>query len=53
MSEKSPDQLTVEELQQLLYQKKRAQRHQRLQRLKEAGRVVVVDGVSPPNPERP
>lgn len=45
--------LTVEELQQLLYRKKRAQRRQRLQRLQESGRIVVVDGLTPPNPLPP
>lgn len=54
MSNKRPaDDLTVEELQQLLYRKKRAQRRQRLQRLAESGRVVMVDGLNPPNPEPP
>ncbi len=54
MSEKRPaDDLTVEELQQLLYRKKRAQRRQRLQRLEEDGRVVVVDGLNLPNPAPP
>ncbi|MEJ2750947.1 MAG: hypothetical protein P8183_24025, partial [Anaerolineae bacterium] len=54
MSDKRPaDDLTVEELQQLLYRKKRLQRRQRLQRLAESGRVVVVDRLNPPNPEPP
>jgi sortase A len=54
MSErKSADDLSVDELQQLLYRKKRAQRRQRLQRLREEGRVVVVDGVEPPDPAPP
>jgi sortase A len=54
MSDKrSADDLTVEELQQLLYRKKRMQRRQRLQRLEESGRVVVVDGLNPPNPLPP
>lgn len=54
MSDKRPaDDLTVEELQQLLYRKKRMQRRQRLQRLEESGRVVVVDGLNPPNPGPP
>ena len=47
---KDSDNLSVEELEQLLYQKKRTQRHRRLQRLKQEGRVVVVPGVSPPDP---
>ena len=54
MSDKRPaNDLTVEELQQLLYRKKRTQRRQRLQRLQEDGRVVVVNGLDPPNPEPP
>lgn len=54
MSErKSADELSVDELQQLLYRKKRAQRRRRLQRLREEGRVVVVDGVDPPDPTPP
>ncbi|MCP4422995.1 MAG: sortase [Chloroflexi bacterium] len=47
------DNLTVAELQETLYRKKRAQRHQRLQRLKESGRVVEVAGIQPPNPDPP
>ena len=54
MNDERPiDKLSVDELQQLLYRKKRAQRHQRLQRLKEAGRVVEVNGLQPPNPAPP
>jgi sortase A len=54
MSERRPaDELTVEELQQLLYRKRRTERRRRLKRLKESGRVVVVDGLAPPNPEPP
>lgn len=49
----SADDLSVEELQQLLYRKKRAQRRQRLQRLKTAGRVVEIAGLPPPNPAPP
>ena len=45
--------LSVEELQQLLYTKRRAERHQRQQRLREKGRVVEVEGLPPPAPERP
>ncbi len=45
--------LTVSELEQLLYQKKRSERRQRIQRLKTAGRVVEVAGLSPPNPTPP
>lgn len=50
---RSADDLTVEELQVLLYQKKRAQRRQRLRRLKASGRVVDVAGLTAPNPEPP
>lgn len=54
MNDKRPaNDLTVEELQQLLYRKKRMQRRQRLQRLQEDGRAVVVDGLNPPNPDPP
>lgn len=54
MSDKrSADELTVTELQQLLYRKKRLQRRGRLQRLQESGRVVEVDGIHPPHPEPP
>lgn len=48
-----PDDLSVQELEQLLYRKKHALRRQRLQRLKEEGRVVDVAGVLPPNPQPP
>jgi hypothetical protein len=44
------DDLSVDELQQLLYQKKRATRRRRLQRLKAVGRVVDIAGTPPPNP---
>lgn len=54
MSEKHPpDNLSVAELEQLLYRKKHALRRQRLQRLKEEGRVVDVAGLPPPNPQPP
>lgn len=49
----SSDDLSVEELQQLLYSKKRAQRQRRLQRLKADGRVVDVGGLPPPDPQPP
>jgi sortase A len=42
------DDLTVDELEQLLYRKKRAQRLVRLRRLKGEGRLVEVNGVPPP-----
>jgi sortase A len=47
------DELSVEELEQLLYRKKRANRRDRLLRLKQEGRVVEVAGRPPPNPEPP
>lgn len=53
MSEKRPEELSVEELRQLLYQKKRVERRQRLRRLKEEGRVIEVAGLPPPNPDPP
>jgi sortase A len=54
MSErKAAEQLSVEDLEQLLYRKKRAQRQQRLQRLKQKGRVVEVAGLQPPAPLPP
>ena len=40
--------LSVEELEKLLYRKKRAKRHDRLRRLKSEGRVVDIPGASPP-----
>ena len=48
-----PENLSVEELEQLLYRKKHALRRQRLQRLKAEGRVVDVAGVPAPNPQPP
>ena len=53
MANPSPDNLSVEELEQLLYRKKHAIRRQRLQRLKEAGRVVEIAGMPPPKPQPP
>jgi sortase A len=50
MSDKrSLDDLSVEELEQLLYLRKRAERRNRLRRLKAEGRVVEVDGLPPPD----
>ncbi|MCA9947429.1 MAG: hypothetical protein KC449_28315, partial [Anaerolineales bacterium] len=48
-----PDNLSVQELEQLLYRKKHALRRQRLQRLKADGRVVEAAGVPPPSPLPP
>ena len=50
---KAADELSVEELEQLLYLKKHVQRRRRLQRLKQEGRVVEVAGRPPPNPAPP
>ena len=47
------DHLSVDELEQLLYRKKRAMRRQRLQRLKEEGRVVEVNGLDAPHDQPP
>ncbi|MEZ4591242.1 MAG: class D sortase [Chloroflexota bacterium] len=48
-----PENLSVEELEQLLYRKKHALRRQRLQRLKAEGRVVEVAGLPAPNTPPP
>lgn len=48
-----PDNLSITELEQLLYRKKHAARRQRLQRLKEAGRVVEVAGLPAPASQPP
>jgi len=49
MSSKSqPDDLSVDELEQILYRKKRARRQQRLRRLKDEGRLVQVSGLTSP-----
>ena len=53
MNRKEIDNLSIDELEELLYRKKRTVRKQRLQRLKEEGRVVDVAGVPPPNPTPP
>jgi sortase A len=54
MSDRRPvDELTVTELEQLLYARKRAQRRQRLLRMKEDGRLIEVAGLPPPNPKPP
>lgn len=54
MSERrSADELSVKELEELLYRKKREERQQRLERMRENGRLVVVDGLESPNPEPP
>jgi sortase A len=50
---RAADDLTVEELERLLYQKKRSQRRERLLRLKGEGRVVEVAGLPAPNPTPP
>ena len=48
-----PDELSVAELERLLYRKKRSERRDRIQRLKETGRVVDIAGLPPPNPTPP
>jgi sortase A len=54
MSDRRPvDELTVAELEQLVYARKRAQRRQRLQRMKSDGRLVEIAGLPPPNPKPP
>lgn len=54
MSDHRPlDELSVEELQQALYRKKRSDRRHRLERLKESGRVVDVAGMEAPAPAPP
>jgi sortase A len=50
MDAKDSEQLSVEELQQLLYRKKRETRQSRLQRLREQGRVLDVAGLAAPEP---
>ena len=50
---KDADDLTVEELEQLLYLKKYGKRRDRLQRLKGERRVVEIAGKPPPNPTPP
>ncbi|PID86048.1 MAG: hypothetical protein CSA11_03375 [Chloroflexi bacterium] len=54
MSERrSAEELSVKELEELLYRKKREERRKRLERMEENGRLVVVDGLKPPHPEPP
>ncbi|MFZ0547107.1 MAG: class D sortase [Candidatus Promineifilaceae bacterium] len=50
---RDPNELSVEELEQLLYQKKRSQRRGRLARMKAGGRLIEVAGLPPPNPAPP
>lgn len=51
--ESATDDLSVEELEQLLYLKKYGQRRERLRRLHEEGRLVEAAGLPPPNPKPP
>ncbi|MDX1688544.1 MAG: sortase [Candidatus Promineifilaceae bacterium] len=51
--QKSAGDLSVEELEQLLYVKKYEQRRERLRRLQEEGRLIEVAGLPPPNPKPP
>lgn len=54
MSERrSAEDLSVKELEELLYRRKRQERRKRLERMEENGRLVVVDGLEPPHPEPP
>ncbi len=48
MSDRRYQDLSVEELEQLLHLKKRAQRQERLRRLKSEGRIVEAAGLEPP-----
>ncbi len=50
MDKKAVDQLSVDELQQALYRKKRDVRRTRLQRLRQQGRVLDVAGLTPQEP---
>jgi sortase A len=50
MDEKAVEQLSVDELQQALYRKKRAARHSRRQRLRQQGRVLDMADLTPPEP---
>ncbi len=52
-TKRDPNELSVEELEQLLYQKKRAERRQRLARMKGEGRLIEIAGLPPPNPKPP
>ncbi len=47
-SKSQPDDLSVDELEQILFRKKRARRQQRLRRLKDEGRLVQVAGLTSP-----
>ena len=49
----SLDDLSVEELQEVLYRKKREARQARLQRLKRNGRLVEIADLPAPNPDPP
>ncbi len=49
----SVDKLSVEELQQALYRKKREARQERLQRMKRNGRLIEIADLPAPNPDPP
>ncbi len=53
MSDKTPDDLSIEELERLLLEKRNAQRHARRSRLRAQGRVVEVDAIAPPDLQPP
>ena len=49
--QRDANELSVAELERLLYRKKRATRQDRLRRLRQAGRLVEAPGLSPPDPD--
>jgi len=51
-SNSNPEELSVEELEQLLFRKKRALRQERLQRIKKEGRLIQVEGLKSPLAEQ-
>lgn len=53
MDQRDIEKLSVAELRQLLFQKRYGERRERLRRLKDAGRVIDVAGLPPPNPQPP
>ena len=50
---RDPNELSVEDLEKLLYQKKRSQRRERLARMKSDGRLIEIAGLPPPSPKPP
>ncbi len=47
---RSPEDLTVDELRQLLIKKRRQEREKRMDHYRRTGRVILVEAVSPPSP---